>query len=193
MNFLLANEDHNVYSFDLRNLDKALMVHKDHVSGVMDVAFSPTGREFVTGSYDRTVRLFKTNQGRSNNMYHTKRMQRVFTVNYSSDSRFILSGSDDTNIRIWKADINHQLGVQAGRNERRSQIRDTIKKRYSHMPEVARIAKDHHVPKMIKKAAALKHTQKSAARKKQDNRIRHNDVDSEVLPERQRVVVANLK
>ena len=40
---------------------------------------------------------------------------------------------------------------------------------------------------------ALKHTQKSAARKKQDNRIRHNDVDSEVLPERQRVVVANLK
>eukprot|EP01034_Spumella_vulgaris_P040678 gene40678-50330_t len=28
MNFVLANEDGNCYSFDMRNLDKALLVHK---------------------------------------------------------------------------------------------------------------------------------------------------------------------
>ena len=192
-NFVLANEDHNVYSFDMRNLDKALMVHKDHVSAVMDVAFSPTGRDFVTGSYDRTVRIFKPNKGRSHTMYHTKRMQRVFTVNYSADSRFIMSGSDDTNVRIWKADASAELGVTAGRKERRGQVRDTIKKRYSHMPEVKRIATDQHQPKMIKKASALKHVQNSAARKKQDNRMRHNDVDTEVVPERKRAVIAQLR
>jgi WD repeat and SOF domain-containing protein 1 len=30
---------------------------QDHVSAVIDVDFSPTGREFVAGSYDRSVRL----------------------------------------------------------------------------------------------------------------------------------------
>ena len=42
-NFVLANEDHNLYTFDMRNLEQAIMIHKDHVSAVMDVAFSPTG------------------------------------------------------------------------------------------------------------------------------------------------------
>ena len=27
-NFVLANEDFNLYSFDMRNLDKALLIHK---------------------------------------------------------------------------------------------------------------------------------------------------------------------
>ncbi len=33
-NFTVANEDHNCYTFDMRNLDIALNVHKDHVSAV---------------------------------------------------------------------------------------------------------------------------------------------------------------
>ena len=33
-NFTVANEDHNAYTFDMRKLDHALMVHKDHVSAV---------------------------------------------------------------------------------------------------------------------------------------------------------------
>jgi len=46
----------------------------------MDLAYSPTGKEFVTGSYDRSVRIFKANKGRSREMYHTKRMQRWVDV-----------------------------------------------------------------------------------------------------------------
>ena len=42
----------------------------------MDVDYSPTGREFVAGSYDRSVRIFAYNGGRSREVYHTKRMQR---------------------------------------------------------------------------------------------------------------------
>ncbi len=33
-NFTVANEDHNCYTFDMRKLDIALNVHKDHVSAV---------------------------------------------------------------------------------------------------------------------------------------------------------------
>ena len=47
-NFVLANEDHNLYTFDMRSLDKALMIHKDHTSAVMDIAFSPTGTAHET-------------------------------------------------------------------------------------------------------------------------------------------------
>lgn len=42
----------------------------------MDVEFSPTGEELVTGSYDRTVRIWRRDQGQSRDIYHTKRMQR---------------------------------------------------------------------------------------------------------------------
>lgn len=64
------------------------MIHKDHVSAVMDVSFSPTGQEFASGSYDRTVRVFPHRSGRSREVYHTKRMQRVFCVNFSADARY---------------------------------------------------------------------------------------------------------
>lgn len=42
----------------------------------MSCDWSPTGREFVSGSYDRTLRLWKQGQGGSRDTYHTKRMQR---------------------------------------------------------------------------------------------------------------------
>lgn len=49
----------------------------------MDIDFSPTGREFVTGSYDRSVRIFPYNGGHSREIYHTKRMQRYILLNNS--------------------------------------------------------------------------------------------------------------
>lgn len=57
-NFLLGNEDGNCYSFDMRKMDKASMIHKDHIGAVLSVDYSPTGKEFVSGSFDKTVRIF---------------------------------------------------------------------------------------------------------------------------------------
>jgi len=108
--FTVANEDHKLYTFDARRLDQFLNIHEDHVSAVMSVAYSPTGKEFVSGSYDKAVRIFSTNAGHSREVYHTKRMQRVFAVEFSRDSRFVFSGSDDTNVRIWKSKASEKLG-----------------------------------------------------------------------------------
>lgn len=40
--------------FDARNFGKAQNIQKGHVAAVMDVEFSPTGEELVSGSYVRT-------------------------------------------------------------------------------------------------------------------------------------------
>ena len=42
-----------------------LNVHMDHTSAVLDVDYSPTGREFVSGSFDKTIRVFPVDRGRS--------------------------------------------------------------------------------------------------------------------------------
>jgi WD repeat and SOF domain-containing protein 1 len=75
-NFTVGNEDSNLYTYDMRKLDAVKMIHKDHILAVLDIDYSPTGKEFVTGSYDKTVRIFKTNEGRSREVYHTQRMQK---------------------------------------------------------------------------------------------------------------------
>ena len=137
------------YAFDMRKMDKAKMIHKDHVGAVMDVAYSPTGRELVTGSYDRTVRIFQVQSGKSFQIYHTRRMQRVFCINFSTDAKYVLSGSDDANIRIWKANASEQLGKMAPRQRRKQNYTNELKSRYAHTKEVRRIAKHRHVPKLI--------------------------------------------
>ena len=65
----------------------------------MDVDYSPTGKEFVAGAFDQSLRIFNAKEGRSREVYHTKRMQRIFCVKWSADAKFIFSGSDETNIR----------------------------------------------------------------------------------------------
>lgn len=56
------------------------------MGAVLSVGFSPTGREFVSGGYDRMVRIWNCNTGRSREVYHTKRMGRVFCTNFSQVS-----------------------------------------------------------------------------------------------------------
>lgn len=90
-NFAVANEDHNVYLFDMRKMDRALNVLKDHVAAVMDVDFSPTGEELVSASYDRTIRLWNRATGHSRDIYHTQRMQR------SVISKYFLNAKHETN------------------------------------------------------------------------------------------------
>ena len=174
----------------MRNLDRALMVHKDHVSAVyvaqcgltwislsicsMDVSYSPTGREFVSGSYDRTIRIFNVRSAKSREVYHTKRMQRIFAVKFSADSKFVLSGSDDTNIRIWKAEASKHLGKLAPRERKQVEYKDALKKRFQHLTEVRRIAKHRHVPKAIKKASMAKQEANERDNKKLENRRKHS-------------------
>jgi WD repeat and SOF domain-containing protein 1 len=173
-NFASALEDHNAYLWDMRRLDRLLNVYKDHVAAVMDVDFLPTGEELVTGSYDKTVRIFGARQGHLRDIYHTKRMQHVFCVRFLTDARYILSGSDDANVRVWRANAAATASVKSSRQRAKLEYDAALKERFKHMPEIRRIAKHRHVPIVVKKAAEIKRVETEALRKRQDNQRRHS-------------------
>lgn len=78
---LLASEDHNLYTFDVRSMNKPTHIYKGHVAAVTSCDWAPTGLEFVSGGWDRTVRVWKEGVGTQPEVYHTKRMQRyVFAL-----------------------------------------------------------------------------------------------------------------
>merc|ERR1712232_669144 len=151
LNFVVANEDHNLYGFDVRNLHRPTKIYKGHTSAVLDVSFNPTGREFVTASYDKTLRIFPTDRGASRDVYHTRRMQRVMVVDYTLDSQYVLSGSDDGNLRLWKSNASASTGkVLHRREEAALRYRQSLQTKYRHTDEVRTIARQRNLPKWIR-------------------------------------------
>lgn len=165
-----ANENSNLYTFDMRNLKKATQVHMDHTSAVTSVDYSPTGVEFVSGSYDKSIRLFSSENGHSHEVYHTKRMQRVSSVVFTADAKYILSGSNEMDIRIWKSKRSEKLGVKAYREEANFQYQEKLKEKYSQFPAVRRIARNRHLPKHILHAQKEKQAIMQSQKRKEKNR-----------------------
>ncbi|KAL6450772.1 SOF1 Protein SOF1 [Candida maltosa Xu316] len=163
-NFASACDDTNAYYWDMRKMAKALKTYKGHVAPVMSVDFAPTGQELVTGSWDKTLRIFPTLDGRSRDVYHTKRMQRISSVLFTTDAKYILSGSDDASIRVWRARSDSRSNVKSARQRAKLEYADKLKERYQYMPEIRRIAKHRHLPKVVKKAEEIRRN----SSKKQD-------------------------
>lgn len=193
-NFTLANEDCCLYSYDMRKLNTATCVHKDFVSAVMDVDYSPTGRELVAGSYDRSLRIFAVGGGHSRDVYTTKRMQRVFAVKFSGDATYVFSGSDDMNVRVWKANASEQLGTLLPREKHKQAYNKALVERYKHMPEIKRILRHRHLPTSIYKAAKTRRTIIDAESRKQKRRVQHSKPGSILVkPERKKRILAEVE
>ncbi|KAA1096117.1 rRNA-processing protein sof1 [Puccinia graminis f. sp. tritici] len=177
---LAGGEDHQLYTFDIRYMGSATQVFKDHVGPVMSCDWSPTGRGFVSGSYDRTLRLWSTSdttlhkKGRSTDVYHTKRMQRIFASLYSCDSQYVLSGSDDGAVRIWKAGASDPVGVKSGRELAAKEYRDQLRQKWSSIDTVSKIERQRYLPKPIYHAQKLRTEMLEARAKKEDNRQAHS-------------------
>jgi WD repeat and SOF domain-containing protein 1 len=183
--FAVGNEDHQCYTFDMRKMHRPTGIYRGHVGAVMSLSWSPTGTEFATGSYDKTIRIFSvrkgggsgggpTSSGSSRDVYHTKRMQRVFCVGYTSDHKYLLSGSDDTNVRLWKARASEKVGQLSAREETSLRYRDALVAKYAHLPEVKRIHGGRRVPKLIKKETQAAVVQKEKRRRVEGNVVKHS-------------------
>lgn len=189
--FSAANEDYNVYTYDTRNLKSPVNIHMDHVSAVTSIDYSPTGREFVTGSYDKTIRIFEISKGHSRDIYHTKRMQHVTNVCWTLDNKYVISASDEMNIRIWKARASEKLGVLRPRERTALDYAEALKQKFSNHPQVKRIARHRQVPRHIYHHQQQIRASKQKIRRKEANR-RANSKRGTVpfVAERKNVVIA---
>ncbi|NXJ29223.1 DCA13 factor, partial [Dicrurus megarhynchus] len=192
--FTAANEDYNLYTFDMRFLESPVMVHMDHVSAVLDVDYSPTGKEFVSASFDKSIRIFPVDKGHSREVYHTKRMQHVITVKWTSDNKYILCGSDEMNIRLWKANASEKLGVLAPREKAAMNYNQKLKEKFQFHPQIRRIAQHRHLPKSIYCQIKEQRIMREARRRKELNRRKHSKPGSmPFVSERKKHIVAVVK
>merc|ERR1711881_656578 len=142
--------------------------------GVECIAYNPTGREIVTGGYDKTIRIFDIQSSQCRELYSNRRMQKVHCLAYSADSRFIYSGSDDTNVRVWKTNASVRLDKLKPTEERKIKYYEKLKKRYEYMPEIKRITNHKHTPKWIHRREQQNRLSRASQIRKENNRRKHS-------------------
>jgi WD40 repeat protein len=79
-----------------------------HMDEVTSVAFSPTSPRVLSGSKDRTIRLWDLETAQELACLHGH-TDWVHSVAFSPDGRRILSGSSDNTVRLWDVDSGRNL------------------------------------------------------------------------------------
>ncbi|KAI3381010.1 hypothetical protein SNEBB_005002 [Seison nebaliae] len=193
--FVVANEDYNSYVFDMRNLRVPINILMGHTMAVMDVEYSPTGMEIASASYDKTIRIFENDKGRSRDIYHGKRMQRIKCLKWTNDCRYLISGSDDMNLRIWKSQASTDYSIQNYRQRNMMNYNNELKSTYGNHPQIKRILRHRHLPKQVRQAANEHSIIKQSQKRKQENVRNHMKYkkESEREKEKEKHVVKIIK
>ncbi|KLO19716.1 WD40 repeat-like protein [Schizopora paradoxa] len=82
---------------------------QEHFGAIQTLASSPNGARFVSGSSDRSLIIWDTNEGKALHWLYGH-YGSVCSVAWSIDERFIVSGSDDSTVRVWSSK-GESLGV----------------------------------------------------------------------------------
>ncbi|ROT63452.1 DDB1- and CUL4-associated factor 13 [Penaeus vannamei] len=189
--FASSDQANNIILYDTRGKEHRIVgLHEGHTSAVTDVYYSPTGKEFVSGSYDRSIRIFSTEEGKCRDVYHTKRMFKVNCVLWTADNKYVLSGSSDHNVRIWKSVASEKMGVMREREQSAINYAEELKKKYSSFPEVKRIQRHRHLPGHIYHAKKEHAVIKESKAIRQANLRKHSKTGAVPhIPVKQRPVV----
>src|SRR5258706_505130 len=81
-----------------------------HADSIRSVCYLPDGTRVVSGSNDKTIRIWDAESGTVIGEPLTGHTSGVNSVAYSPDGRHITSGSTDSTIRIWDAETGTAVG-----------------------------------------------------------------------------------
>ena len=77
-------------------------------------------------------------------------------------------------MRIWRANASKTEDPKSTKHRQALEYNDALISRYAHMPEVRRIKRHRHVPKVVKKAQGIKRAELDAIKRKDENERRHS-------------------
>src|SRR5258708_4468333 len=81
-----------------------------HDGPVVCVHYSPDGKHIISGSMDKTIRVWDAEIGAPVGEPLKGHTGNVRSIAYSPDGRHIISGSRDMTIRIWDAETGAEVG-----------------------------------------------------------------------------------
>ncbi|TFK70163.1 WD40 repeat-like protein, partial [Pluteus cervinus] len=100
----------NIMNEDWKSSKGHTMILENHQQNVQSVAFSPDGKYVVSGSWDKTVRIWEVETGQQKGPSLQGHEQHVSSVAFSPDGRYMVSGSWDRTIKIWEIETGQQKG-----------------------------------------------------------------------------------
>ena len=81
-----------------------------HTGTVTCMCYSPNGYYIVSGSTDKTLRIWDAETGSAVGKPFEGHTGEVLSIAYSPDGRHIISGSADKTIRMWDAENGSPVG-----------------------------------------------------------------------------------
>lgn len=180
--FSCGNEDGNGYLYDIRNYTRPTEIYRGHTNAIVGISFSPDGREVVTGSFDRTIRIFRINDRKARDCYYNDRMQIVHAVEHSNDGDFIISGSDDGSLRLWKAHADKKTGPLSRVEKESLEYAEALKRKFEHVGEIARIGRHRFLNKEIKHEMRIKHEMHEGKERRASKREREQEFKLKNFP-----------
>jgi WD40 repeat protein len=121
----LDNQQGLIYVWNMDDLSKASVVLRGHSDAISALAFTPNGHFLISGSADRTIRLWDMNNT-SNPIRLQNHRDGISALAFSPDGKTLIAADLSETIYVWNTNIDEMINSAckvAGRNLTISQWR----------------------------------------------------------------------